>query len=78
MATKTITVTEDAYAVLARQKKEDESFSEEIVRLLKKKGSILELAGAWGKMPQDIAGKMLSEIRESRSKWGARQKARLA
>ncbi len=34
MATKTLTVTEDAYNLLAGKKLEDESFSEEITRLL--------------------------------------------
>ncbi|MBI2147114.1 antitoxin VapB family protein [Candidatus Woesearchaeota archaeon] len=39
MATKTLTITEDAYSLLAERKAEGESFSEEIRRLLTKKGS---------------------------------------
>lgn len=36
MATKTLTVTEDAYYLLAEKKLEKESFSEEITRILSK------------------------------------------
>ncbi|MBI3031911.1 antitoxin VapB family protein [Candidatus Woesearchaeota archaeon] len=47
MATKTLTITEDAYNLLKTQKLADESFSEEISRLLseKKKGSIWNYYG---------------------------------
>ena len=34
MATKTITITEDAYSLLAHRKLQEESFSEEITRIL--------------------------------------------
>ncbi|MBI1970435.1 antitoxin VapB family protein [Candidatus Woesearchaeota archaeon] len=37
MATKTITIAEDAYGILAQNKLDDESFSEEIRRLFSKK-----------------------------------------
>ncbi len=37
MATKTLTITEDAYGLLAASKMEDESFSEEIRRLFSEK-----------------------------------------
>ncbi len=37
MATKTLTITEDAYGLLKQYKAEEESFSEEILRLLSKK-----------------------------------------
>lgn len=36
MVTKTITITEDAYGLLARSKLDDESFSEEIRRIFSK------------------------------------------
>lgn len=37
MATKTLTITEDAYNLLAGSKYKDESFSEEIIRLFSNK-----------------------------------------
>ena len=37
MATKTLTITENAYHLLANRKLRDESFSEELVRILSKK-----------------------------------------
>jgi len=47
MATKTITIREAAYSLLAENKLEEESFSEEITRLLseKKKKSLLDFFG---------------------------------
>ena len=47
MATKTLTITEDAYTILKNKKMKDESFSEEITRLLseKKKKSLRDFFG---------------------------------
>ena len=47
MATKTVTITEDAYTILKNKKMKDESFSEEITRLLsnKRKKSLMDFFG---------------------------------
>ncbi|MBI2136695.1 antitoxin VapB family protein [Candidatus Woesearchaeota archaeon] len=47
MATKTLTITEDAYTILKNKKMKDESFSEEITRLLsnKRKKSLMDFFG---------------------------------
>lgn len=47
MATKTLTITEDAYIMLKNKKMKDESFSEEITRLLsnKRKKSLMDFFG---------------------------------
>lgn len=45
MGTKTISITDEAYGLLARNKRTKESFSQEITRLMKKRGSILDLVG---------------------------------
>ncbi len=47
MATKTLTITEDAYTMLKNKKMKDESFSEEITRLLsaKRKKSLMDFFG---------------------------------
>ena len=45
MATKTISIMEDAYEVLARKKYKNESFSDVIRRIFKKKRDIMKLAG---------------------------------
>ncbi len=47
MATKTITITENAYTMLKNKKMKDESFSEEITRLLsdKRKKSLMDFFG---------------------------------
>ncbi len=64
MATKTITITEDAYDLLAKLKRENESFSEVIKRTIKK-GSILEFAGAWN-MNKKEAEELKERIKKMR------------
>ncbi len=64
MATKTITITEDAYELLARLKRENESFSDVIKRNFNK-GSILEFAGAW-KMGEKEADALKARIKRMR------------
>ena len=51
MATKTLTITEDAYDLLAQNKLENESFSQEIRRVLAKrqKKSLLDFFGILSK-----------------------------
>lgn len=66
MATKTITITEYAYELLARVKFNNESFSDEIQRILQKKSSIMDLAGAWSNMEEKEADKMKEEITVAR------------
>ncbi len=61
MATKTLTITEDAYNLLAYQKQEEESFSQEITRLFsqRKKHTLKDL---FGLIPDDVGRKMLAEL----------------
>lgn len=63
MATKTITITEDAYNKLALDKQHDESFSEEIIRWanVKKRPDLRQFAGMWS----DISEKEYNDIQQS-------------
>jgi len=65
MATKTVTITEEAYNILKGKKRSTESFSEEIKRLLDKKGDILDLAGSW-KMSEKEAAQIKRDIAKIR------------
>src|SRR5438552_18772850 len=62
MGVKTITVTEEAYKMLAKEKKEDESFSEVIKRLTKDRGRLSDSLGAW-KMTDEEAEEIFSSLR---------------
>ena len=73
MATKTLTITEDAYRVLARQKHKDESFSKEIIRLLDKKGSIMDFAGAWAHLSDKEAEEIEKAARLVRKSWSGKR-----
>ncbi len=48
MATKNLAIREEVYRKLAEAKKEGESFSDVIEKLLEKRGDLLSLWGAWG------------------------------
>ena len=50
MGTKTISIMDDVYALLVNNKKTNESFSEELRRIVPKKGNIMECAGLWAHM----------------------------
>ena len=61
MGTKTITIMDDAYGLLVRNKRKDESFSDVVRREFSKKGSILDLAGAWS----DLSDKDVEDIKKN-------------
>ena len=48
MATKNLAIREEVYKKLLEAKKEGESFSDVIEKLLEKRGDLLSLWGAWG------------------------------
>ena len=66
MSTKTISIMEDVYELLVRQKKPNESFSEELRRLVPKKGDIMECAGLWAHMSDKEAQDMKRTIKQLR------------
>lgn len=59
---KTIAIANDVYEMLSKEKRKDESFSEVIRRLAKRKRSLLEFAGAWADIPDD-------EFKEMEAAW---------
>ena len=66
MGTKTISIMDDAYEMLVGSKLEDESFSDEVRRLVKTKSSIMDLAGAWKDISETDAERMKARIMERR------------
>ena len=66
MATKTLTITEDAYDLLAEHKLENESFSQEIRRIMAKRQrkSLLDFFGILSKEKGHELLRDLQEIRE--------------
>lgn len=66
MGTKTISIMDDVYEILVKHKKPKESFSEELRRLVPKKGNIMECAGAWAHMSDKEAEDMKRTIKQLR------------
>ncbi|MDP2901083.1 MAG: antitoxin VapB family protein [Candidatus Bathyarchaeota archaeon] len=66
MAHKTITISEEAYEILASHKMKGESFTEEIKRLLghAKRGSILKHRGKWV-MSDEEFDRLFKELRDT-------------
>ena len=53
MGTKTISIMDDVYDLLKKQKREHESFSDIIRRSIKKKGDIKEVIGLWSDLSDE-------------------------
>ncbi|HZY93720.1 MAG TPA: antitoxin VapB family protein [Candidatus Bathyarchaeia archaeon] len=62
MGVKTITITEEAYRLLAREKTGDESFSQVIKRLTNERGSLRDSLGGW-RMSADEEAEIFSDLR---------------
>ncbi|MCF7871949.1 antitoxin VapB family protein [Candidatus Woesearchaeota archaeon] len=72
MTTKTITIMEDAYELLRKAKKDDESFSDVIRRIANKETNIEKFFGVWSDEFADLVEKSILELRErnkEREKW---------
>jgi predicted CopG family antitoxin len=63
MATKTISITEEAYDALLNEKKNRESFTQTILRLTKKSGKLADSFGKW-KMTDQEEQAIRSELSE--------------
>ena len=74
MATKTLTITEDAYGLLKSFKLEDESFSEEIMRVLSP--GKRKLSDFWGILSEETADKIEKGIVEDRKRNATRRTLR--
>lgn len=69
MGTKTISIMDDVYELLVRNKKSNESFSEEIRRIVPKKGNIMECAGLWAHMSDKEADDIKKNIEDFGNKF---------
>ena len=65
MATKSITITQDAYERLKQEKQEDESFSHVIKRLTSNAGRLLRFAGS---LSEEKAARLQARINENKKR----------
>jgi len=56
IVTKNISITEEAYDALQRQKRNNESFTQIILRLTQSRGKLSDLYGAWKMTDEEEAG----------------------
>ncbi len=66
MATKTLTIMDDVYERLKTLKRPEESFSEELRRILVPKAKLSDFIGAWKDVDDAEAKRMKSVIKEMR------------
>ncbi len=69
---RTITISNEAYEALKREKRSGESFSKVILRLVKNKNDLLSLAGSWSDISEEEVEKAFNELREAWRKWRVR------
>ena len=62
MGTKNISIMDDVYESLLKHKRNSESFSDELRRILGKKGDIMSVAGAWSDINEKDAESMKNAI----------------
>lgn len=69
LTSKSISVTTKVYEMLDKYRLKNESFSQAIMRILKSKTNLMELAGAWKKIPDaepaiEIVEKIVKKLHE--------------
>jgi predicted CopG family antitoxin len=71
MATKNISITEEAYEALQRQKRKNESFTQIILRLTHSRGNLSDLYGTW-KMTDEEETRITGELSKGWKRTGKR------
>ncbi|MEJ2775904.1 antitoxin VapB family protein [Sulfolobaceae archaeon RB850M] len=67
---KTITISEEAYKLLLSEKREGESFSDVIIRLVKNsKRNIMDYAGIWVNMSDEEVDELFKDLEKLWEKW---------
>jgi predicted CopG family antitoxin len=66
MDTKTVALDREAYELLSAQKDKDESFSDVVKRLARKRRPLSDFIGIWGKMPRDDLKRIEEAVRKGR------------
>ena len=78
MVTKNIAITEKAYTLLARHKRQGESFSEVIVEHFQKKKHLFDYAGIWADMPEEEWKQFEQGVQQARKGLNESMKKRIA
>ncbi len=69
MATKTISILDEAYKALLREKRENESFSDVILKLTGRRGRLADSFGKW-KMSDKEAKEIEKELKKAWKNFG--------
>jgi len=77
MATKNIAITEGAYKLLVRQKRQGESFSKVIEEHFRKKGKLTDYAGVWSDMSHDEWQELTGHVEHARKGLAASLRKRI-
>jgi len=68
MGSKTVTISEEAYQALLKEKRKNESFSDTILRLTKRFGRIMESFGKW-EMSNEEEEKIEEDLNKVWASW---------
>ena len=71
MATKTLSIMDEAYEALRREKNKGESFTDVVLRLAERRGKLADSAGKW-EMSDAEWKKISTDLKRAWKTWGKR------
>lgn len=69
MATKTISILEEAYRALLKEKGKNESFSDVVLKLTARRGRLADSAGKWDMSDAEL-NRIKKELGKAWKRWG--------
>ncbi len=69
MSSKNISLKEETYELISREKLPDESFSDAIERLVKRRGKLMDAIDSWEDIDEEEVNKIEKNIEKARKKF---------
>ena len=69
MSSKNISLKEETYELISREKLPDESFSDTIERLVKRRGKLMDAIDSWEDIDEEEVNKIEKNIEKARKKF---------
>ncbi len=76
MASKNVSLKEETYELISREKLPDESFSDVIERLVKRRGKLMDAVESWEDIDEEEVNEIEKNIEKAREKFTSDMKER--
>ena len=77
MAIKTISLSEEVYELLVKEKRPEESFSDTVKRIIGRTRPLRDFAGAWKEMPPEFLREIRSKLHRAREVTNKKSRTRV-